>query len=299
MKKILALALTGLLAVGGSGMAVATSAAAESLPAQRAETSVAEQKQLYLVPGTYLSGGVKVENAVSSGATKLSQDECAKILTDNAYLCNLSAGDNLPVPTSERLDKNGVPYSFNGWWSIVDATVTYFDKVPELSETTYLYADWRADLSQRKDPVVPDESTAVQPLHYMSVKRAATGEEETLTLRISGTDVANADTLGYDRPVQLYNGWFELNPGDVITVYSAGLGGSEEVQSAPLDASANSIVLENNGSGSNITASYLTASTADVPTLTYRKSLKKRHFRIYIKFQSAGAKMLVYMEPMD
>ena len=299
MKKILALALTGILVMGGSGTVVAASAATESSPAQQTEETAAGSKELYLVPGTYTSGDAKVENGISSGATKLTQDECDAILTENAYLCTLSAGDTLPVPTSERTDKNGVPYSFNGWWAIVDATVTYFDKVPELSETTYLYADWRADLSQRKDPVVPDESTAVQPLHYMSVKRAATGKEETITLRISGTDVTNADKLGYDRPVQLYNGWFELNPGDVITVYSAGLGGSEETQLAPLDVSGRGIVLENNGSGSNITANYLTATTTGVPSLTYRKSLKKRYFRIYIKFQSAGAKMLVYMEPMD
>lgn len=299
MKKILALALTGILVLGGSGTAVAASAATGSSPVQQAEETAADSKELYLVPGTYTSGGAKIENDISSGATKLTQDECDAILTENAYLCTLSAGDTLPVPTSERTDKNGVPYAFNGWWSIVDATVTYFDKVPELSETTYLYADWRADLSQRKDPVVPDESTAVQPLHYMSVKRAATGEEEKLTLRVSGTDVTNADTLGFDRPVQLYNGWFELNPGDVITVYTAGLGGSEETQVAPLDVSGRGIVLENSGSGSNVTANYLTATTTGVPSLTYRKSLKKRHFRIYIKFQSAGAKMLVYMEPMD
>lgn len=298
MKKILALALTSMLVMGGSVTAVAAGATTETPPVTQTETA-AEQTNLYLVPGTYMSGGSKVENGVPSGATKLTQDECAEILTDNAYLCTLPAGETLPVPTSGITDKDGVPYSFNGWWSIVDATVTYFDKVPELSETTYLYADWRADLSQRKEPVVPDESTAVQPQHYMSVKRATTGEEETLTLRVSGTDVTNADKLGYDRPVQLYNGWFELNPGDVITVYSAGLGGSEEIQVAPLDVSGRGIVLENNGSGSNITANYLTASTSGVPALTYRKSLKKRHFRIYIKFQSAGAKMSVYMEPMD
>lgn len=295
MKRFLALALSGMLMIGGSVTAVAASATTE----RPAATAAEEQNNLYLVPGTYVADGVKVENAVSSGATKLGADECADILTENAYLCTLSAGETLPVPSSERVDKNGVPYQFNGWWSIVEATVTYFDKVPELSETTYLYADWRADLSQRKDPVTPDESTAVQPLHYMSVKRAATGEEEILTLRVSGTNIPNVDTLGYDRAVQLYNGWFELNPGDVITVYSAGLGGSDEPQAAPLDLSGRGITLENDETGSNVTASYLTASITGVPTLTYRKSLKKRHFRIYVKFQSAGAKMLVYMEPMD
>lgn len=299
MKKILALTLTGLFVFGGSGVAVAMAESVEP-PASQTEASApeAEQKGLYLVPGTYVSGGVNVENAIPSGAQKLTAEQCEAIHTVNAYLCTLSEGETLPVPTSERTDKNGTAYKFNGWWSIVDATVTYFDKVPAASETTYLYADWRADLSQRKDPVVPDESTSVQPLHYMSIKRAKTGETETVTLRVSGTDVTNADTLGYDRPVQLYNGWFELNPGDVITVYTAGLGGSTEAEVAPLDVSGRGITLENNGDGSNVTASFLTASVTDA-TMMYRKSLKTRHFRIYIKFQSEGAKMTVYMEPMD
>lgn len=282
--------------IGGAGMAVSATAESNGLPSTQAEAAT-EQNNLYLVPGTYMKNGQKVENNISSGADKLSAEQCEAILTENAYLCTLSKGDALPAPTSERVDKDGNAYTFNGWWSIVDATVTYFDKVPELSETTYLYADWRADLSQRKDPVIPDASTTVQPLHYMSIKRAKTGEEEKVVLRVSGTDVS-AEALGYGRPVQLYNGWFELNPGDVITVYTAGLDDSAEAQVAPLDVAGRAITLENNGEGTNITANYLTASLTDA-TMTYRKSLKKRHFRIYIKFQSAGAKMLVYMEPMD
>ncbi len=218
MKRILAVVLTSVLLTGGSVSAVSANATTEALPVSQMETVAEMQNNLYLVPGTYMSGGVKVENTVTSGATKLTSDECEEILTDNAYLCNLSAGDSLPVPTSERVDKNGVPYKFNGWWSIVDAIVTYFDKVPELSETTYLYADWRAELSQRKDPIVPDESNVAVPAHYLSIKRAATGKEETITLRVSGTDETSADTLGYYKPVQLYNDWFELNPGDVIKV---------------------------------------------------------------------------------
>lgn len=298
MKKIVAFALTSLLALSGAAVAAGTPKTATAEPVGVQTEVRASEKNLYLIPGTYNLDGQKVENTISSGATKLNEEQCAEIFTENAYLCTLSKGEALPAAASERVDKDGNVYKFNGWWSIVDATVTYFDKVPEISETTYLYADWRADLSQRKDPVTPDESTTVQPLHYMSIKRAKTGEEEKVVLRISGTDVTNADTLGYDRPVQLYNGWFELNPGDVITVYTAGLGESTEAQVAPIGA-GRSITLENSGDGSNITGSFLTSSVADQPILTYRKSLKTRHFRIYIKFQSAGAKMLVYMEPMD
>ena len=295
MKKIIALTLTGLLALGGSGVAGIANASVGTAPDVQTEISAEQtaQNNLYLVPGTYKSEGVKIENAVGDGAEKLTEEQCGAIYTENAYLCTLSAGDTLPAPASEREG-----YTFNGWWTIVDATVTYFDKVPDISETTFLYADWRADLSQRKDPIEPSESTTVLPLHYMTIQRAATGETETLTLRVSGTDVINADKLLYDRAVQLYNGWFELNPGDTITVFSAGLGGSAEVQTAPLAYAGQGITLESSGDGSNVTGSYLTLNTSE-PTLTYRKVQKTRHFRIYIKFSSAGTKMSVYMEPMD
>ncbi len=299
MKRILAVVLTSVLLTGGSVSAVSANATTEALPVSQTETVAEKQNNLYLVPGTYTSDGVKVENTVTSGATKLTSDECEKILTDNAYLCNLSAGDSLPVPTSERVDKNGVPYKFNGWWSIVDAIVTYFDKVPELSETTYLYADWRADLSQHKDPIVPDESNVAVPAHYMSIKRAATGKEETITLRVSGTDETSAETLGYYKPVQLYNDWFELNPGDVIKVYATGLGGSDETQAAPLDLPGQRITLENSGTIANNTGTFLKTDANDAQTLVYRATQTTRHFRIYIKFKSAGAEMTVYMEPKD
>lgn len=116
MKRILAVVLTSVLLTGGSVSAVSANATTEALPVSQMETVAEMQNNLYLVPGTYMSGGVKVENTVTSGATKLTSDECEEILTDNAYLCNLSVGDSLPVPTSERVDKNGVPYKFNGWW---------------------------------------------------------------------------------------------------------------------------------------------------------------------------------------
>ena len=299
MKKILALTLSGILVLGSSAIAIAAAADTDSSAPVQAEVTAAENNNLYLVPGTYASDAGTVENVIPSGATKLTDEECAEIFTPNAYLCNLAKGAKLPQPASERVDKNGTPYSFNGWWTIVDATVTYFETVPEITETTYLYADWRADLSQRKDPVKVDDSTIVKPAHYMSVTRAATGETEILTLRVSGSSDMNSMPLGYGAPVELYNGWFQLNPGDTITVYSMGLDDSEEAQVAPLDVSGRSIILESSGDGKTKTADYLISSISPEPTLTYKKSLKKGYYRIYIKFQSKGARMLVYMEPMN
>ena len=303
MKKILALTLSGMLVLGGSGIAIAATADSGSPAPVQAEVTAAESNNLYLVPGTYASDAGTVENTIASGATKLSDEACAEIFTPNAYLCNLAKGAKLPSPSSERVDKDGNAYTFNGWWTIVDATVTYFETVPEISETTYLYADWRADLSQRKDPIMPDESTVVKPLHYMSIERAETGETEIVTLRVSGTDMRNAETLGYGEPVQLYNGWFELNPGDTITVYTAGLDGATEAQVAPLAQTGRGINLESSGDLTNITADYLEVNKSMILknnlTVTYKQSLQTRAFRIYIKFYSGGKTMAVYMEPMN
>ena len=173
MKKILALALTSILLLGGAGV---SASAAAPVRAQ------ADSGKIYLVPGTYSADGTKAENTVASGADKLDKAACDKINTENAYLCTLAEGEELPAPASTRTDKQGNPYAFNGWWSIVDATVTYFEKVPAASETMFLYADWRADLSQRKDPVAPDEGDVVLPKHYMSIKRAATEKIHCLIL---------------------------------------------------------------------------------------------------------------------
>lgn len=290
MKKILALTLTGVIALAGAATFAACTT--ETLP---------PQENLYFVPGTYVSNGEKVENAISSGATKLSEEVCASMNTENLYRCALGAGEALPVPTSERVDKDGVPYTFNGWWTIVNATVTYYDKVPAVTSTTFLYADWRADLSQRKDPIIPDAGVEVEPNHYMSVVRAASGETEKITLRKAFTNMMNAETLGYLYPVELVAEGFELYPGDVITVYTTGLKDSEEAVISPiLDSNRKrSINLEAKGDGSNDTADYLQAadlsSYATKPTVTCIAE-DVGYYNIYIKYYSGGSIMAVYME---
>lgn len=299
MKKMLALTLVCLLVFCGTSVAFAADVISADGSAAQAPS---EQHKLYLVPGVYLSDGQKVENAIASGAQKLTLEQCDGIFTENAYLCDLKEGSDLPVPTSRRADKNGNPYVFNGWWTITDSMITYFDKVPAVTQTTFLYADWRADLSQRKDPVAPDENPQINSPHYMTVKRAD-GKTETLVLRVSGTDRDNAEQLGYGSPVQLYNEWFELSKGDVITVYTKGLDNSDSPKVAPvLINNYREIALESSGDGSNVTANYLSSyaplSKRENPSMTCIAEAS-RHYRIYIKFFFGGSSMAVYMEPMD
>ena len=273
MKKFLSLILVSMLLLCSTGVTIAI--ASTSGTATQAEATATEQNSLYLVPGTYMSNGSKVENSIASGARKLTQEQCDAIYTENAYLCELSKGSALPTPTSERVDAKGNKYAFNGWWTIVDATVTYFDKVPAVTQTTFFYADWRADLSQRRDPIEPSGTPTITSTHYMTIKRAATGEIETFALRVSGTDMSSAETLGYGSPVQLYNEWFELNKDDVITVYTNGLGSDKTaVKGAPiLDSEGHNVInLEASGDLSNITANSLSykgiTSNRHTPTLT-------------------------------
>ena len=301
MKKIIAFALTGLLALSGAAVAIggAETAIAETVSSQ-AELSSTAQK-LYLVPGTYVSDGEQVKNTVSAtaGVTQLSEEECAEIFTENAYLCTLSAGTALPTPSSTRKDKEENPYSFNGWWAIVDKTVTYFKTVPQITETTYLYADWRADLSQRKDPIIPEDGEVAEPNHYMLVQRAGATEPERITLRKAYTDMMSAETLGYLYPVELVAEGFELNPGDKITVYTTGLTDDEDAVIAPLIKNGSSTIqLESSGDKTNITADYLEAdegSNRRKPSMTYIAE-ESGTYNIYIKFFSKGNTMAVYME---
>ena len=298
MKKFLVIVLTCLLALGSFTAIIAYAATSgETAQPQAATNSV------YLVPGSYVNGSNKINNTISTNANvkRLSASECAAIFTDNAYLCTLAEGETLPTPASNRKDKEGNPYKFNGWWAIVDATVTYFTKVPSASVAPFLYADWRADLSQRMDPVEPDEEVDTSKVHYLEITHADKTVEQ-VKLYAGSTDQTNAESLGYNGPQQLYNIDLVLQPGDVIKVYTTGLVASEDAQVAPVykDNSTRTITLETSGLNGNATSSFLSkeepASRRLDPYMTYIASAEGR-FDIYIKFFSGGSMMAVYMEP--
>ena len=299
MKKFLVIVLTCLLVLG-SFTVIFASAASTSDGAQ----PLAATNGVYLVPGSYMNGSNKINNTISANANikRLSSDECAAIYTDNAYLCTLAEGEKLPTPASNRKDKSGNLYKFNGWWAIVDATVTYFTTVPSSSVAPFLYADWRADLSQPMDPVAPDEEVDTTKVHYLEITHSDNTVEK-VALRAIATDQTNAESLGYKGAQQLYKIGLELKPGDVFKVYTTGLpGGSDEAQIAPVyvAGSTRAIIVEAAGDGSNDTNTYLSKnvpiSPLLEPTLTYKPSTIGK-FDIYIKFYSGGLTMTVYMEP--
>lgn len=301
MKKFLAFILASLLVFIGIFAVACNPTEPPEVPDDPSGDTI--PGKVYLVPGTFMKDGNKVENTISSGATKLTQEQCNELFMDNVYLCELAVGSTLPVPTTTRVDSDGNPFTFNGWWSIVGANVSYFDKVPLPSVATILYADWRADLSQRMDPVEPDPGTIVEPNHYMLITRAETGETERITLRAGSTDQTQAEQLGYGYAVQLYAIKFTLNPGDKIVVYTTGLTDKEEPQIAPFAptrSDTREINLESAGDGSNRTPDYLSADVPAYWTSPYTIeciAAVARAYDIYIKFYYGGTTMAVYMEP--
>ncbi len=309
MKRLCTIALVVSLVLGTSvaGASLAVRAQAEQNAAAQAETA-----SVYLVPGSYQNGDREtVYNTVPTGATKLTDAESAAIYTPNAYLCTAQAGQELPTPVSAQEG-----FTFNGWWTIENATVAYHATVPETAGVMFLYADWRAELSQPMDPVNPPADAEEEIPHYMEITRAATGNKEIIPLYISGTDIPNAEQFGYGGPVQLYNEWFLLQPGDIMRIYVSKLYGSKPTIAPQMRNNQAYAKLEANKV--NSTYDYLMAKLGedqyhegihgdetsflnDDPGFGYVgvKATQEHYFRIYIKFYDAGGSMTIYMEKQD
>ena len=167
MKKLFSIAIATLMAAGIAAIPLTTRADVQAT-ADAQPTAETETAKVYLLPGSYLKDGERVQNTVADSTPLTATEKDALHLEGNVYEAG-PIGDSLPLAVTTQKDKAGNAYTFNGWWYIVDATVTYTDVVPEVTETTYLYADFRADLSQRKDPVAPAPQAHTTIFASMSV----------------------------------------------------------------------------------------------------------------------------------
>ncbi len=292
MKKILSIAMATIV--------TAAAASAAGIAATVSSASAAEESAaVYLVPGE----GNLLEGAEEADAAALNIE--GKVYKAGA------AGTELPTPTTERKDEDGNAFVFQGWWYIEDASVTYTKTVPDVAVTTYLYTDFRAPLSQHRDPAPPKENPSVALGNHMHIIHTDTGEEEDVLLRVSGTDFATAEQARYGHAVQWFNEYFELRPGDRVQFWLAGLN-LETPQCMPLTVWNGSgfykAGYEFAVSGSNKTADYLepfnnvagnpTDSAfkfVDEPTFSY-KGKQAQHFRIYIKMFDSGSWLNIYLE---
>lgn len=310
MKKLVTIALSALFVFGMAATEITlnATATAENSPAVQAQAAT-----VYLVPGSYKDDdGDTVYNTLASGATKLTDDESAAIHTPNAYKCTLSEGDELPEPSTT---KTGV--TFNGWWTIEDANVVYHDTLPEVTQSLFLYADWRADLSQPSEPIIPDEDAEQEYPHYMEVMRAATGKKEKIQLFVSGTDVPNAVQAGYGGPVQFYNEWFQLSEGDEIKFYVSNVFGKIPTLAPQNVANTRKVTLETSGAGNpdkSTPSSIKCLINGEIPDWAFSgdyssplngepmvRCVRKdtNNFRVYIKFYDGGGTMTIYMERLS
>lgn len=224
MKKLFSIAVAAMMAAGMTlPLATAAQAATDTQP-----TAEPESAKVYLLPGSYLKDGVRVQNTVANGTELPTAEKDVLHLEGNVYEAG-TIGDSLPLAVTTQTDKEGNAYTFNGWWYILDATVTYTDVVPEVTETTYLYADFRADLSQRRDPVAPAPQEEKELGNFIRILHED-GTQDDIKLNLSATDQAeNAMPLdGGTVPVQFGHDWLEFKKGDKFQIWVSGYFGSEE-----------------------------------------------------------------------
>ena len=298
--KVLSLALASALAVGTNAATVATAETTEQTP---------ESSAVYLVPGSYTNAaGQTVYNTVA-GATKLDESQCAKVHTPNAYL---AGGSGAELPDAETTNAK---VTFNGWWAIENAEIVYYETVPDTAEPMFLYADWRAELSLPKDPVNPPEESDEAMEYYLEITRKATGKKERVPLNVSATDVPNAEQFGYGGPVQFYNEWFLLEPGDDFQIFVSRIYSKKPTPAPQYIKDQSYAKLESNTV--NKTLDYINCKTPrgdyitghdfysygsfKEPTYGYvgEKAKVAHHFRIYIKFYDQGDVCTIYMERQD
>ena len=298
MKKIITVAMATMLSAACvTGIAVSASAASGAPTAPAAETA-----QVYLVPGTWYDTEERVtkSNTVGGATALTSAQKQALHLEDeiNVYQAG-AAGTQLPKPATEKTDAEGKPFVFQGWWYIEDATVTYTETVPEVTSTLYLYADFRAEVSQRHDPVAPPEQVGAVDKNFMEVMHDD-GTTEYIPLLVSGSDSSNVN-------VQFFNEYFELRRNDRISVYLTDIseGGDEEPTCYPKPYGTSGSfysTLESNGAGTNRSSDYLcedTEATKERGKLTFAfMSTESMTFRVYFKIASTtGNGLNVYIEP--
>lgn len=283
MKRILSLPLALLLCFGATtGIAITATAAND-----------VEAAQVYLVPGFYTDwrGDKQVHANVVENAEKLSADEAKALNMEGDVYKAGEAGETLPVATTTQTDRNGELFTFNGWWTIVDAEVTYFTEVPEVKETTYLYADFRAALSQHLDPIIPQEGEEEALDNYLLITHTATGRQEKVPLFVSGTEIKQAVAGSYGGPVQFYNEWFEMEPGDTFQVFVSGIYGQVPTLSPASGRESLQGVATNEIAARNATLAQI---DEDQHIIKLNEKTTGNLWRIYIKFYDAGGHMDVY-----
>lgn len=262
-----------------------------------AAENAAKPAKVYLVPGSYFTAnGETAYHTLTTGAEKLTEAQEAEIYTENVYLATGDAGSALPAPEAGKDSR-----AFNGWWYTLDAVVTYTETVPQSKTDLFLYADWRAELSQPMDPVNPDGDVEEKLEHYMQVTHKD-GSTEQIEMFVSVPDAANV----FQRK-QYYNEYFVLYPGDEIEFFHSGLYGSKEPVRVP-QMVYGKYYIKLEGTAFTQTSHYLKVydkvtgkeiggdmTESQIPVFRCVAD-EAKYYRMFNKFYDSGGSYMIYME---
>lgn len=128
------------------------------------ETTPAAAHKVILSPGWYVSGGIQTNNAVDG--TDVTEADGDTYFVDNAYVCNLAAGEDLPEATTTR---DGM--TFVGWRYASEGEIITVAKMPDvtkLESDLYLYAEWATsgdiDPDDPDNPDIPDTGNKIMSI---------------------------------------------------------------------------------------------------------------------------------------
>ena len=128
--------------------------------AEDAPIAPATDYKVILNPGRVANGSSFTNNKITSGATEVSGG--APYYTDNAYVCTVSAGADLPTPTTTRSGMTFVGWRYASEGELV--TVSAMPDTSKLTENLYLYAEWTTSGSGPVDPPVGPVDPPVGPV---------------------------------------------------------------------------------------------------------------------------------------
>ncbi len=162
-----------------------------SLPAV-SQSAAGDEHKVILNPGWNFDGGTKKLNTIEDAGVTAA--DAATYRADNAYICTVAAGEELPKPTA---GKSGL--TFVGWRYPKDGelvTITTMPAAASLSENLYLYAHWSGSNSGNTPTPTPDPvGTASLKFKDGTVTIVATGEQNK-DFKIYVWTAANPDLIG-------------------------------------------------------------------------------------------------------
>ena len=208
---ISATAFCGLCTGCASNIKVNGNTPAPDAVASADEAGASASHKVILSPGWYVSGGTQTNNAV--GGTDVTAADGGTYFVDNAYVCNLAAGETLPEATTTRSGMTFVGWRYASEGEII--TVAKMPDVTKLDSDLYLYAEWATSGAISPDPGPnPDPGPDPGPIDPVDSNYMSVGSQKYTLTRNTGNTTREEYWLGGSKA--------ELTVGDTISLYMNG-----------------------------------------------------------------------------